>query len=544
VRLCAAWSVEWAYTDGTGEPREAPVETVLAALAALGAPVQVPEDAAIALRAVESPVADPDPAVVAFPSFGTLAGGWGVFAPLFSLHGKRSNRGGGADLTSLGDLGGWVGQQGGRVVTTLPLLAGFESAPAEHSPYRPHSRCFFHGRWLDLERISGFATCQAARSALAEGPVAQALADCAGAELDDVEAVCATRRPVLEALAEDLWRRRPKRLDVFLACHPEVLEYAVFRGTQARHGRDWRRWPEGAEPDPGEVRLRVAEQLWLDEQLAALAGAPVVLGLDLPVGVHPDGYDAWRDREVLADGMELGAPPDAHFPSGQCWELPALVPAAEKARGYLSTRRALAAHCGYAGLLRIDHALGLHRKFWVPKGASAAEGVYVVWPAHELYTLLALEAARTKTVLYFEDLGCEPGDLVMQMEQTRALGMTILQGTSGLSGGGSPGDPTRVASLNTHDMPTWAAFCRDGAVREADEALEEALVGLGASQAGLVLVSLGDLRGEMEPTNVPGTSGGANWRRRGTGSLQQLFQDQRAARLLAQLHTARTGRTE
>ena len=78
VRLCAAWSVEWAYTDGTGEPREAPVETVLAALAALGAPVQVPEDAAIALRAVESPVADPDPAVVAFPSFGTLAGGWAL----------------------------------------------------------------------------------------------------------------------------------------------------------------------------------------------------------------------------------------------------------------------------------------------------------------------------------------------------------------------------------------------------------------------------------------------------------------------------------
>ncbi len=546
VRLCAAWKVQWAYTDGTGEPREAPVETVLAALAALGAAVQVPEDAAAALRALGAalPEAATDPVVVAFPSFGALAGGWGMFAPLLSLHSDRSNRGGGADLTCLAELGDWVGQQGGQVVTTLPLLAGFESGPAEHSPYRPHSRCFFHGRWLDLERIPEFGMCERAQSDLAAGPIARALSACAGAELDDVGAVCAARRPILEQLAAVLWEEGRERLDAFLAAQPEVLDYAVFRGTQARHGRDWRRWPEGAEADPVEVRLRVAEQLWLGEQLSTFAKGPVVLGLDLPVGVHPDGYDAWRDRDVLAEGMELGAPPDAHFPSGQCWELPALVPGAERARGYLSTRRALAAHCAHAGLLRIDHALGLHRKFWVPTGASAAEGVYVGWPAHDLYTLLALEAARTETVLVFEDLGCEPGELVDQMERTRALGMSLVQGAEGHTGAPPPSDPSRLASLNTHDMPPWAAFCRTHGVLDAEEALETALIALGASEAGLVLVSLGDLQGEEAPTNVPGTSGGANWRRRGAGGLQQLFQDERAARLLDRMHTARTARTE
>ena len=36
--------------------------------------------------------------------------------------------------------------------------------------------------------------------------------------------------------------------------------------------------------------------------------------LDLPLGVHPDGFDTWRHRSAFVEGATAGAPPDPRLP--------------------------------------------------------------------------------------------------------------------------------------------------------------------------------------------------------------------------------------
>ena len=53
--------------------------------------------------------------------------------------------------------------------------------------------------------------------------------------------------------------------------------------------------------------------------------------------------------------------------------------------------------------------MGLHRLYWIPRGLPASEGVYVRYPAEELYAILVLEADRAGAAVVGEDLGIVPG---------------------------------------------------------------------------------------------------------------------------------------
>src|SRR5690606_27044500 len=146
----------------------------------------------------------------------------------------------------------------------------------------------------------------------------------------------------------------------------------------------------------------------LGELSAGLRARGQRLYLDLPLGVHPAGYDVWSRRELFAGGASAGSPPDAFFSLGQNWGFPPLRPDALRETGHAYVIDVLRATLRHAGMLRIDHVMALHRLFWIPAGMEARDGVYVRYPAEELYAVHCLESARHAAVIVGEDLGTVP----------------------------------------------------------------------------------------------------------------------------------------
>lgn len=497
--------------------------------------------------------------LLAAPSLAPAPGrGWGVFAPVYAL--RRQGRGGAGHLGDLAALAAWVADLGGDLVGTLPLLATFDD---EASPYAPVSRVAWNERHLDL----------AALPELAGTPWAGRGREGATDRLVDWAGEVTRVRSALAAAVEALSDRRRDELEAFGREQPEVGRLADWRAEVDRRGppapgRDL----EAGSPE-GTLRHRYAQ--WaMETQLGALAARLADRGqslyLDLPLGVHPAGFDVWRSPELFALEVEVGAPPDDFNPHGQAWGFPPLSPRASRADGYAHLRAGLAHQMRHAGVVRLDHVMALHRLWWIPAGSAAGEGAYVHYPAEELAAVVTLEATRAGAVVVGENLGTVPPEVDRLLGEHRLLGMYATQFELDAAPHARRPPAGSMAVVNTHDMAPFAAFWRgrdpghrdriraqlagDGAATdgpapgggpEGDDTLTvlEALLGwLGASDAAEVVVSLEDLWGEPEPQNVPGTGPEApNWRRQAALTLEELAADPAVAGRLGRLRAARAG---
>jgi len=519
---------------------------------------------------------------------------WGVFAPLYAL-GSRESLGVG-DFGDLGRLAEWVGREGGHLVGTLPLLAAFLDEPYEPSPYAPVSRLFWNELYLDLAAIPELADAPDVRDHLASMDTREAFARLRRGRLVDARGAMREKRRLLERLAET--PRRPDReraFEAFLTGHPQVMDYARFRATVETRGTTWPDWRGVAragrlsprDVDRTRARYHAYVQWIADDQLRRLgertASASVGLYLDLPLGVHGGGFDTWRERDAFALGVDAGAPPDAFFQGGQAWGFPPLQPERVRAAGYRYPLAYLRHHMHVAGVLRIDHVMGLHRLYWVPHGFPPTDGAYVRQRADEAYALVTLESHRNRCVVVGENLGTVPAEVDAAMERHGLLRMHVLQFAIDPDGRSPLSAPPRasLASINTHDLPPFAGWWAE---RDLDDAgarglftpagltgerrrrarersalvrafrragllgsraptlatvLRAALRHLGSSRAAIVLTSLDDLWLETAPHNVPGTTGGANWRRRLRFGLERITRDARVRALLRDLRAAR-----
>jgi 4-alpha-glucanotransferase len=491
---------------------------------------------------------------------------WGVFLPLYALHTERSwGAGDFGDMTRLFD---WVQAHGGGVVGSLPLLAAFLDEPFEPSPYAPASRLFWNEFYLDLETVPEWGRCPAAQAAEVRRE-AEALRR---EPLVDYRRQMALKRRVLTELARQFFAEPGDRLAAFhrfLEEHPRAEDYARFRAVGERLRRPWREWPErlrdgdlrGGDCDDEIRRYHLYVQWLADEQLRALSAqarrAGPGLYLDLPLGVHADSYDVWRERDAFARGVAGGAPPDPVFTGGQDWGFPPLHPERLRRQGYRYLADCLRHYLRFAGMLRIDHMMGLHRLYWVPQGLPARDGVYVRYHAEELYAVFSLESNRHRAVLVGEDLGTVPPEVRPAMARHRVQRMYVQQYELDSEGDGTvrPIPEGAVASINTHDMPTFAAFwqgldiadrvslgllneesarqetakrqaVRDNVVAflkragllqgtDVADVLRGLLAYLSTGPDRLVLVNVEDLWQETQPQNTPGTwLERPNWRRK------------------------------
>ncbi len=486
---------------------------------------------------------------------------WGVGTHLAALRSARSRSVG--DLRDLSTACRWVASRGGDTLTVLPLLPTFNTDDAEPSPYAPVSRLF----WSELIVDLGDAH-------VPTGPIDRL--DVARAH-DEVASALASIPLPDGATASD-----------------ELRRYARFRGAQARLGRDWKRWPDAARTGTlteGDVD-RAAEQFHLTAQLLAagqlrdlseeLAQSGFRLGLDLALGVHPDGYDMWSRPGLHALEMSVGAPPDRGFPSGQDWGFPPIIPEASRAEGHRYLARSIAHQMAVAGVLRIDHVMALSRLYWIPHGAGLHDGTYVTYPLEELLAVVTLESVRHECEMIGENLGTVTAEFTSALPRHHIWGMYLAQFAAASSGDITVPTPTEVALIGTHDTPTLAGWLaaedvdervqhnllpadeaddvrtarRDNVVRLADrlgrdpDDAEAMLVGLiewlGISASPLVIPWIEDLWLEVRGVNLPGTRSSArpNWQRPMSRLLDDIVTDPLITARTVVLDAARQASTQ
>ena len=497
---------------------------------------------------------------------------WGLFAPVYALRSARDW--GAGDLADLRALVDWTGEAGGTLVATLPLFASAFERDGDPSPYRPLSRLFWNEFFLAPEATEEWVDCRPARVPWDVAARSQQRDALRAAESVDYEAVMALKRPVLQELARCFFTRgedgRWRDYRDYLAENPLAEDYAAFRAAAAA--------PEpGAALEAGlssteaagapcaEERYHLYCQWQMDRQLAELArgGGPGLL-LDLPLGVHPQGFDVAKWPGLFAAAASSGAPPDPFFADGQVWTTPPLHPQADRLRGYPYFRSSLRTLMRHAASIRIDHMMSFHRLFWIPDGASAKDGVYVTYPAEELYALLSCESHRSRTTVVGEDLGTVPAGVRASMRRHAVARTAVFLGGLRLRAKILDVEVPAgaLAMLETHDMTPLAGFLRgddiatrvetgqlDGGVARREAAARHRLVVRMAEQSGAsgddvegaapailagslgalarsaakaVLVNLDDLLLERRPQNVPGTEGEENWRRKMAIALEDL----------------------
>jgi 4-alpha-glucanotransferase len=415
---------------------------------------------------------------------------WGFMTQLYSVRSSRSW--GIGDLADLAELAGWSGADlGADFVLVNPLNAAEPVPPMEPSPYLPTTRRFVNPLYIRVEDIREIAYMPSAERQLLEWHADDAhLLN--GSERIDRDRAWEVKRAALE-IVHRLPRTaaRQRAYDDFRRQMGHgLVDFATWCALAEVHGLPSSEWPAGLEdPLSAEVtaeRQRLTERVdfhcWLqwvaDEQLgyaqrtARLAGMGLGIVHDIPVGVHPEGADAWSLAHSFAQGVQVGAPPDSFNQQGQNWSQPPLRPDRLQESAYAPYRDMLRTVLRHAGGVRIDHVLGLFRLWWVPDGRPANEGTYVRYDHEALVGILALEAERAGAVVIGEDLGTVEPWVRDYLRERGIFGTSILWFEQ--DDEHRPLSPERwrelcLATVTTHDLPPTAGYLAGEHIRVRDE---------------------------------------------------------------------------
>ncbi|MFK7879535.1 4-alpha-glucanotransferase [Roseobacter sp.] len=502
------------------------------------------------------------------PSLRDVAGTdrtWGVVAALYGLT-SQHNLGVGnfEDLSNLGEV---LGATGAGFVGINPVHVLGWAAEETFSPYSPSHRGFLNSNHISLDHIPHCAVHNREQTT--------------NTSFIDYFAFGQRQRAMLRAAFEEFQTQASPETRTALAEFTRaggqaLADFALFETLSETMGADWRKWEHGFQT-PNSARTNASDadssfHVWL-QWLAACqledahkrcknSGMGLGLYLDLAVGARLDGAEAWGAADCLARGVSLGAPPDHLSPAGQNWQLAAYAPGKLAAQKYQPLRQILRQAMRSCGVLRIDHALGLNRSYWIPENGAA--GGYIRQPFQSLLALISLEAHLAGTVIVGEDLGLVPDGFREKMASRGFYGYTVVQyektendqfrKTEDLR-------PQTLACFGTHDTPTITGFWeaddidwwhRLGWIDTAAQADEKTrrqsaianLMGVSVPElnalssqdlaarvhgnlaegpTALVAVQLDDVIGVRDAQNLPGTiDEHPNWRRKTPISIPDL----------------------
>lgn len=476
-RLAQESGIELSYISETGEHRVISENVKRALLAAM-------EISGAEAKSSPSNVSGSMPAARCFvPDW--LGRAWGVSLQLYGVTSHRNL--GIGDFEDAARLAELFGPLGADFIGINPIHALLLAEPTRSSPYYPSSRQFLNPLYIAVDRIAG---AERAMSDLTEADVA-ALRE---AQLVDYRRVAAVKRGVLERAFEasadenafaDFREREGAALDRF-ATFEALSEWFVSQGLSA----GWHGWPDPmrdvTSPEVAEFRAasasRIRFHMWLQwiarrqlddaQARAQAAGMRIGLYLDLAVGVAPDGAAIWCNPGDHAATARIGAPPDLFNHAGQDWGLTPIRPTALKGSGLEPFERDICSAMRSAGAVRIDHAMGLQRLYWIPHGHTATGGGYVRYPFEEMVACVARQSNLHRALVVGEDLGTVAPGFRESMREAGILSYRVLYFERLENGGfiGSKHYPEHaVACLSTHDLPPVGGWWRgrDIATRES-----------------------------------------------------------------------------
>ncbi|MFC4310043.1 4-alpha-glucanotransferase [Steroidobacter flavus] len=336
-----------------------------------------------------------------------------------------------------------------------------------------------------------------------------------------------------------------------------------------------------------------AEQLAGAQSAAREAGMAIGIYGDVAVGANPAGSETWSNRHLYLQGASVGAPPDALALKGQDWGIPPQDPVELRAQQYQPFVGLVRNMMRYVAALRFDHVMTLYRLWWVPRGLLSKDGTYVHYPLADLIAILALESQRHHCIVIGEDLGTVPEAMTEAMESYHAYHYKVLMFEQRPDGTFKRPDeyvPHAMAVVTTHDLPTLRGWwegsdvtlraqldlypsdelrqqAHDSRVRdrvsllralvaaglwhwnegeplpEYSAALSRAVHAfIGLSSSNIALLQIEDLIGMTDPVNVPGTdTEHANWQRKVSASLTDIFSSPETKDILAAMDAARKG---
>ena len=404
---------------------------------------------------------------------------WGVACQLYGLRSARNL--GLGDFTDLADLAVTAAREGASFVGVNPLHALFMADAGRFSPYSPSTRSFLNPLYIAIDRLDGGDGVVAALRR--ESPE---LFDALDGDLVDYPAVGRVKRLALERVfaANRADIEASEAFARFRAAGGEALAgFALFEAISEAQVADgghagWHNWPQElrdrTSPAVAEFAAAHADRLtfhaWLqftaEAQLAAAqatarsAGMTIGLYLDLAVGVAPDGAETWSDPSLTVNAARVGSPPDMFNSQGQDWGLAPLSPKVLAERDYRPLRASFKALTRHAGAVRIDHAMGLARLWWIPQDAGSSGGGYVRYPLGAMVDAVAEASEANECLVIGEDLGTVPEGFRGTMEDANILSYRVLYFERQDDRFVAPQDypELALACVSTHDLATLAGW--------------------------------------------------------------------------------------
>ena len=473
-KLAKSHGIQTAYVSELGENKEIDDDSKLALLEVLGVD---PDGGAFGdfKDIAEAPkLACPLPAAIAGHRH------WGVACQLYALRSSRNL--GIGDFEDLAQLAIIAAKEGADFVGVNPLHALFLAEGGRFSPYSPSTRRFLNAFYIAVDHLDGGPEAIAALRDEAPGLFSHGKKD-----LVDYPLMGRLKRALFNAIFEtrkgDL--EDQQAFQRFVEAGGEALQgFALFEALSEDQVGDgghagWHHWPQALQdrtsPDVArfarDKRERVLFHLWLqfeaEEQLASAqaraksAGMAIGLYLDLAVGVAPDGAETWADPALTVNSARVGSPPDMFNSNGQDWGLAPLSPKALAERHHKPLYDAFSALTRNAGAVRIDHAMGLARLWWIPSEARSAGGGYVLYHLGAMVDAVASAAQENRCLVIGEDLGTVPAGFRETMATANVFSYRVLYFERHQDG--SFIDPSAyprlsLACISTHDLATLAGW--------------------------------------------------------------------------------------